>query len=153
MSMDRERDFEDLEEFGFLLEGLSEARGIHPPREVLSEYLRGLRPEGIDPARWQHQAISTHLGLCRTCRRRLRALQRKEHFEALLRVPLEGWRRLWGGTRRWRRAYQYLGLIALAAGIVVIYSIFQSWGPSPGPGGGSPPPPPTKAETPLARGS
>lgn len=153
MTMDRERDCECLEEFRFLFEGLAEARGVHPPQEVLSEYLRGLRPTGIDPRNWQAHAISTHLGLCGACRRRLRALRRKERLAELSRIPAEGWRRLWGEVSRWNRAYQYLGLLVLAVGIVVIYSIFQGSSPAPGPEGGSPPPPPMQAESPLGHGS
>ena len=72
-----------MEEFLFLFEDVDKAVAIHPPQEVLREYVTGERPAGIDPKGWQSQAISVHLGLCLPCRCAQDAITRLCHHESM----------------------------------------------------------------------
>lgn len=131
---------EHLEEFRFLFERLSQAaQAEHPPLTALTEYARGHRPAGIDPQGWETHAISTHVALCSACRRKLRGIRRRERLQALILGPAR-WGRQLLGEERWRRAYQYLGLLLLVGGIFLVYSLWQGTTIEP-PKGDRPPPP------------
>ncbi|GEM_PF-3425140 len=132
---------EHLEEFRFLFEGVSQAaRAEHPPLPALVEYARGLRPAGIDPQGWGTHAISAHVALCSTCRRKLNGIRRRERLRALLGGPARLGPRGGWGQERWRRAYQYLGILLLVGGIFLAYSLWQGTTVEPPPGGRPPPP-------------
>ena len=140
----RARDYdyegERLEEFRFLFERVPQAaQAEHPPLPALVEYARGLRPAGIDPQGWETHAISAHVALCSACRRKLNGIRRRERLRALIRGPARLGQRLWG-EERWRRAYQYLGLLLLVGGIFLVYSLWQGTTIEP-PAGERPPPP------------
>jgi len=140
----RARDYdpegEHLEEFRFLFERVPQAaQAEHPPLPALAEYARGLRPAGIDPQGWETHAISAHVALCSSCRRKLTGIRRRERLRAWIREPARLGQRLLG-EERWRRAYQYLGLLLLVGGIFLVYSLWQGTTIEP-PAGERPPPP------------
>ena len=131
---------ERLEEFHFLFDRLAQtAQGEHPSTQALVEYVRGLRPEGIDPRGWEAHAISAHAALCPECSRRLRWIRRRERLRALWPDPVRSLRQLLG-EERWRRAYQYLGLLLLVGGIFLAYSLWQGSMVEPPPNDQPPPP-------------
>lgn len=116
---------ERLEEFHFLFERLRQTvPADHPPYSALVDYVRGGRRRGIDPQGWEGHAISAHAALCERCQRALIRIRRRERLQALLLGPAHLGRRLLG-EERWRRAYQYLGLLLLVGGIFLVYSLWQ----------------------------
>lgn len=148
---DLEAESEQLEEFEFLFKDLQKAPAIHPPRQILEEYARGLRPEGIDPEGWHAHAISAHLGFCRSCQLESIRLRRVRRLEQLLRLPLDAWKQFWQGTTRWRRAYQYIALLVLISGLLTAYFMLQSPVLPPEIPPGAPPPATESPVSGLAR--
>lgn len=131
---------ERLEELRFLFERAPQAaQAGHPPLVALTEYAQGLRPEGIDPQGWERQALSTHVALCPICQRKLRGIRRRQRLQAFVSKPTRLGQRVLG-EERWRRAYQYLGLLLLVGGIFLVYSLWQGTTIEP-PAGERPPPP------------
>ncbi len=134
------------QEFEFLFEGLEHTAPIHPPRRALEEYVRGDRPEGIDPNTWPAQAISAHLGLCSPCQKQAQRLRRRERTLQLLRNPITTTRmRFVQGLPRWRRAYQYVGVFLLLVALFLLYALWQQPGIQ-GPDEKRPLPPPSRVE-------
>ncbi|OGF54146.1 MAG: hypothetical protein A2Z21_07175 [Candidatus Fraserbacteria bacterium RBG_16_55_9] len=121
---------EHLEEFQFLFSGLQHASLVHPPQNILEEYVRGIRPKGTDSQGWQSHAVSAHVGLCPTCGQKVERLRHKQQTRQTIHTLSEAWSRFWRGAARWRRAYQYVGILVFITGLIVVYSFMR--GPSGG---------------------
>ena len=117
---------EQLEEFRFLFDGLQHASAVHPPQEVLDEYVRGVRPKGIDSQLWQSQAVSAHVGGCDSCRLHVQKLRRKQWITQLRHTSIDAWKGFWRDAARSRRAYQYLGILVLIIGLLTVYSFMRN---------------------------
>jgi len=131
---------EQLKEFKFLFEDLHRATAVHPPKHILEEYLRGVRPKGIDFQGWQSHAVSAHVGICPSCRLQVARLRTQRRIEQLRRTPIDVWRDFLRDVAVRRRAVQYFGILVLISGLIAAYYSITSQEPRIGQPPATPPP-------------